>query len=152
MVLILPRLTASNTGDNGACMECTAVVSKAKRASESDLPPDSSKTRKIVEILREIDSRSDGEDRTIIFSQFTSMLDIIEPFLEAEGIRYVRCECLVLRFVATKRLALSDADDGTMNKAQRELALDAIKKENGRTRVILISFKAGSTGERTPFC
>lgn len=34
-----------------------------------------------------------------------------------------------------------------MNKAQRELALDAIKKENGRTRVILISFKAGSTGE-----
>ena len=72
--------------------------------------------------------------------------------LDAEGIRYVRCECLIVRFVATKRLALNAADDGTMNKAQRELALDAIKKENGRTRVILISFKAGSTGERTPFC
>lgn len=34
-----------------------------------------------------------------------------------------------------------------MNKAQRELALDAIKKESGPTRVILISFKAGSTGQ-----
>lgn len=33
-----------------------------------------------------------------------------------------------------------------MNKAQRELALDTIK-ESGGTRVILISFKAGSTGE-----
>ena len=96
MVLTLPRLTASNTGDNGACMECTAVVSKAKRASESDLPPDSSKTRKIVEILREIDSRSDGEDRTIIFSQFTSMLDLIEPFLRSAGIKFVRCASLLL--------------------------------------------------------
>ena len=98
-VLILLRLTASNTGDDGACSECTAVVAKAKRVSESDLPPDSSKTRKIVELLREIDGRSNGEDKTIIFSQFTSMLDIIEPFLDAEGIRYVRCECSVLQSV-----------------------------------------------------
>lgn len=98
-VFIRYRLTASNTGDDGACVECTAVVAKAKRVSDSDLPPDSSKTRKIVEILREIDERSDGEDRTIIFSQFTSMLDIIEPFLEAEGIQYVRCKYLVLGFV-----------------------------------------------------
>ena len=51
-----------------------------------------SKTRKIIELLKEIDERSHGEDKTIIFSQFTSMLDIIEPFLEAEGIEYVRCK------------------------------------------------------------
>ncbi|KZT63245.1 hypothetical protein DAEQUDRAFT_742034 [Daedalea quercina L-15889] len=120
------ELKSSNTGEDGACTACMAVVVKANQARQSDLPPDSAKTRKIMEILKEIDESSEGEEKTIIFSQFTSMLDIIEPFLKADGIRYVRY-------------------DGSMNKAQREDALDAIKKEGGRTRVILISFKAGST-------
>lgn len=93
-------------------MECAAVVAKAKKVSESDLPPDSAKTRKIVEILREIDERSNGEDRTIIFSQFTSMLDIIEPFLDAEGIQYVRCKCLVSGFINLSAERLSKQTTG----------------------------------------
>jgi SNF2 family DNA or RNA helicase len=61
--------------------------------SASDLPPDSAKIRKILELLRKVDERDD-EEKTIIFSQFTSMLDLIQPFLTADGIRHVRCECL----------------------------------------------------------
>lgn len=68
----------------------------------SDLPPDSAKIREILRLLREVDDRrsadedeEEGEDageKTIIFSQFTSMLDLIQPFLREEGIKHVRCE------------------------------------------------------------
>ena len=61
---------------------------------QSDLPPDSAKIRKILELLGKVDERDD-EEKTIIFSQFTSMLDLIQPFLKAEGIRHVRCELAV---------------------------------------------------------
>jgi len=36
-------------------------------------------------------------------------------------------------------------DDGSMNSQDREKSLEAIKKDD-RVKVILISFKAGSTG------
>jgi SNF2 family DNA or RNA helicase len=43
-------------------------------------------------LVKKIDKESDGQEKTIIFSQFTSMLDLIEPFLESNGIKYTRCE------------------------------------------------------------
>lgn len=61
------------------------------RARTGDLPPTSAKVRKILEILEEISHR-DHKEKTIIFSQFTSMLDILEPFLTDAGSRHVRCE------------------------------------------------------------
>jgi len=63
---------------------------KAKRL-ESERPS-SAKIRMILNLLRDIDERSDSQEKTIIFSQFTSMLDLIEPFLREKGIKYVRCE------------------------------------------------------------
>lgn len=67
-------------------------MSKARAKSDnSGLPPSSAKVRKILELLAEIEERGNGE-KTIIFSQFTSMLDILEPFLKAQQIKYVRCE------------------------------------------------------------
>lgn len=79
--------------DSNHCSDCvklTAAVS-GPNSKHSDLPPESAKIRKILEILKEIDQRSDGAEKTIIFSQFTSMLNLIEPFLDAEGIKHVRC-------------------------------------------------------------
>ena len=46
----------------------------------------------ILKLLKDIDARGERE-KTIIFSQFTSMLDLIEPFLRKEGIKFVRCKC-----------------------------------------------------------
>jgi SNF2 family DNA or RNA helicase len=67
-----------------------------------DLPPSSAKIRKMLEILNAIRLRTKGErdedgknipsEKTIVFSQFTTMLDLIEPFLAYEGIDYARCE------------------------------------------------------------
>lgn len=78
------------------CTDCRKIAETARRrslhAGPSDTPPDSAKVRKIIELLRDIDERSDGVEKTIIFSQFTSMLDLIQPFLRAEGMKYVRCK------------------------------------------------------------
>jgi len=64
---------------------------------DSNLPPDSAKIRKILELLKEINSREDDEgeltgEKTIVFSQFTTMLDLIQLFLKDAGISFVRCE------------------------------------------------------------
>ncbi|KAI8972436.1 SNF2 family N-terminal domain-containing protein [Trametes punicea] len=127
-------LTASNTWKGDVCVDCQEVYKAAQRKladPNSDLPPHSSKMRKIMEILREIEERGESE-KTIIFSQFTSMLDLIEPFLRKERIKFVRY-------------------DGSMNKIQRDEALAKING-NASTRVILISFKAGSTGLNLTCC
>jgi SNF2 family DNA or RNA helicase len=88
------RLPSFTTGSH--CADCAVLADKARPkslAGPSDLPPDSAKIRKILELLRKVDERDDME-KTIIFSQFTSMLDLIQPFLNAKGIKHVRCKCL----------------------------------------------------------
>jgi len=98
-----------------------------------------------MKLLDEIDERSDREEKTIIFSQFTSMLNLIEPFLKENGVKYVRCECVgILSWISPEVLML--ADDGQMSKVHREASLEKIRTSKS-TRCILISFKAGSTGE-----
>ncbi|KAF8748054.1 SNF2 family N-terminal domain [Rhizoctonia solani] len=88
--------------------------------------------RKMVALLEEIDDRSNGEDKTIVFSQFTTMLDLLEPFLKDADISFTRL-------------------DGSMLPKDREVALDKIRNSS-RTKVILISFKAGSTGLNLTAC
>jgi SNF2 family DNA or RNA helicase len=82
------------SSDEDHCPDCAQIAAKARRKSnvrDANLPPDSAKIRKMLDLLRDIDERSEGAEKTIIFSQFTSMLDLIEPFLTAEGIKYARC-------------------------------------------------------------
>ncbi|KZT22942.1 hypothetical protein NEOLEDRAFT_1157534 [Neolentinus lepideus HHB14362 ss-1] len=132
------ELDSSNTSDeDGAyCTACSDLARRARRKSTlsgpSSLPPDSAKIRKIVELLHEIDERSEGQEKTIIFSQFTSMLDLIEPFLKAQNFQFVRY-------------------DGSMAKDKRDAALEKLKTDKNIS-IILISFKAGSTGLNLTSC
>ena len=99
--------------------------------------------------MDEIEGREEGE-KTIIFSQFTSMLDLIQPFLRHRGVKFVRCEFrLSSQQESADRLMVPVKDDGSMSKDQREAALTTIRT-SGSVRVILISFKAGSTGRFIP--
>ena len=55
----------------------------------------------MLELLKEVNARKDDDgelagEKTIVFSQFTSMLDLIQPFLKDAGIAFVRCELLLL--------------------------------------------------------
>ncbi|KAA1467896.1 hypothetical protein DENSPDRAFT_833051 [Dentipellis sp. KUC8613] len=68
----------------------------------------------------------DGVVKTVVFSQWTSMLDKIEDALEAAGIRYDRL-------------------DGTMKRDDRTRAMEALKHDP-RCEVLLVSLKAGGVG------
>ncbi|KAF9523816.1 SNF2 family N-terminal domain-containing protein [Crepidotus variabilis] len=115
---------------NTHCQDCVPLAIKAKKA-ESERPT-SAKVRMVLKLLKEIGERPDSEEKTIIFSQFTSMLDLLEPFLKSEGIKFARY-------------------DGSMTPKDREASLTKIKSSLS-TKVILISFKAGSTGLNLTAC
>ncbi|THH02609.1 hypothetical protein EW026_g285 [Hermanssonia centrifuga] len=71
-------------------------------------------------------SIEDGVTKTVVFSQWTSMLDKIEDALEAAQIRYDRL-------------------DGTMKRDDRTRAMEALKHDPG-CEVLLVSLKAGGVG------
>ncbi|KAH6633407.1 SNF2 family N-terminal domain-containing protein [Boeremia exigua] len=87
----------------------------------SDLVP-STKIRQLLQILE----KETPDHKVIVFSQFTSMLDLIEPFLKRAN------------FVFTRY-------DGSMRNDLREASLHKLR-EDKRTRVLLCSLKCGSLG------
>ncbi|WWC66176.1 uncharacterized protein I206_100077 [Kwoniella pini CBS 10737] len=115
------------------CEGCADIVKQAEvKTNEGGLPPISAKIRMLLKLLSDIDERSGSKEKTIVFSQFTSFLDLIEPFLKKDNIAYVRY-------------------DGSMRNDKRQESLNKIKN-HPETRVILISFKAGSTGLNLTCC
>ncbi|KAJ3569137.1 hypothetical protein NP233_g5248 [Leucocoprinus birnbaumii] len=87
-----------------------------------DMVP-STKMVEMIRLLKEWDSTG---DKTIIYSQWTSMLDLIEIVFSHHGIQNVRF-------------------DGKMDKTSRDNVLAQFKRP-GRPNVILISTKCGSVG------
>ena len=82
----------------------------------------STKIRHLIQILK-----SDAHNnKYIVFSFFTSMLDLIEPFLRSNRIRFVRY-------------------DGKMRNDAREASLNSLRSDPS-TRVLLCSLRAGSLG------
>lgn len=82
----------------------------------------STKVRHLLRILH----RETPEHKTIVFSQFTTMLDLISPHLVASGLKFVRY-------------------DGSMRPDARESSLKSLR-EDPRCRVLLCSLKCGSLG------
>jgi SNF2 family DNA or RNA helicase len=87
----------------------------------SDLTP-STKIRQLLSIL----DKETLDHKVIVFSQFTSMLDLIEPFLKRQGYNFTRY-------------------DGSMRNDLREASLERLRNDK-RTRVLLCSLKCGSLG------
>lgn len=48
----------------------------------------------MLELLRNIEKRPDS-GKTIIFSEFVKMLDIVAGVLKEEGMRFVRCRLIL---------------------------------------------------------
>ncbi|WWD17666.1 hypothetical protein CI109_102107 [Kwoniella shandongensis] len=126
------KLEPNSTSEH--CAACDELSAKVRRESENDdgLPPTSAKIRMLLKLISEVEERSGKKEKTIVFSQFTSFLDLIEPFLKKEKIAYVRY-------------------DGSMRNDHRQASLEKIKSRPD-IRVILISFKAGSTGLNLTCC
>ncbi|KAJ3928230.1 MAG: SNF2 family N-terminal domain-containing protein [Lentinula lateritia] len=101
---------------------CMRYIQMAKHFSRTQ---PSTKITILLNILQEIKARP-GNEKTIIFSQFTSMLNLIELFLQRQDICFSRF-------------------DGTMDVNKRKEKLNAIKTDPSVT-VILVSLMAGGTG------
>ncbi|RXK39749.1 hypothetical protein M231_02942 [Tremella mesenterica] len=117
------------------CEECNEIARKSRAQSaeiDDGLPPSSAKIRMMLKLLRQVEARGEGKEKTIVFSQFTSFFDLAEPFLKDAGIKYVRY-------------------DGSMRDDKRQASLETIRSSS-TVRVILISFKAGSTGLNLTCC
>ncbi len=76
------------------CRACRkAVVSAVQKAMSEDCAIyRSAKIRKILDLLEYIKRHEGGVQKTIIFSQFVKMIDLISPVLKEMGIGHVRCE------------------------------------------------------------
>lgn len=87
-----------------------------------------SKSTKINALLQEMDVilRTDPSIKSIIFSQWTSMLDLLEQPLNDAGYHFVRL-------------------DGAMSQTQRQNAVDAFNNDPTVT-LFLVSMKAGGLG------
>ncbi|EEB94412.1 hypothetical protein MPER_06777 [Moniliophthora perniciosa FA553] len=89
---------------------------------DDDLEP-STKMLKLIDYISKWETIG---DKTICYSQWTSMLDLIEKLFSRYGIRSVRF-------------------DGKMDRTSREQALSTFKSPTG-PKVILISTKCGGVG------
>ncbi|KII90213.1 hypothetical protein PLICRDRAFT_53299 [Plicaturopsis crispa FD-325 SS-3] len=98
------------------------AVIKTWRNGADDLEP-STKMVAMIELLKEWDCTG---DKSIVFSQWTSMLDLVEKLFSRNGIRSLRY-------------------DGKMDRASRDQALATFKKAGG-PKVILISTRCGGVG------
>ncbi|GAA6060368.1 hypothetical protein JCM10212_004552 [Sporobolomyces blumeae] len=101
----------------------------------------STKVTKTMQLLEQIrdEPRTVGPEghelppkKTIIFSQFTSMFDVLEPFLRKGGYGFVRF-------------------DGRCNIKEKDAAIEKITND-ARTTVILISIKSGAVGLNLTMC
>ena len=99
-----------------------------EETSPSDSDPSLSPittSAKIQHLLKLLHHES-STHKFIVFSQFTSMLDLIEPFLKRDNLVFTRY-------------------DGSMRNDHREASLDRLRK-NAKTRILLCSLKCGSLG------
>ena len=119
----------SNSESDNDTFPSALAISKTRKSTKNRSKRDknsvmvSAKIRELLSILR----RESGEHKFIVFSQFTSMLDLIEPFLRSQpGLKSVRY-------------------DGKMANDAREAALRALRTDP-HTRILLCSLKCGSLG------
>jgi SNF2 family DNA or RNA helicase len=94
-----------------------------RRLDKTYIP--SAKINRTVELIKEI-KNNDPTEKTLIFSQFTSLLDLVEVPLHRERITYQRY-------------------DGSMKMDERANAVNAFM-DDPNENVMLVSLKAGNAG------
>lgn len=96
-----------------------------RRTTASSTQISSAKIDRAMGLLNETRSNSPG-DKTVVFSQFTGMLDLVEEALVSQGFKYVRF-------------------DGSMSIKAKTESLDKFS-EDSSVSVMLVSLKCGSVG------
>ncbi|KAL1923656.1 uncharacterized protein VTP21DRAFT_8636 [Calcarisporiella thermophila] len=107
------------------CYMCEAQILDKKKKDISLNFTTSTKIEHMLNVLEETRKR-DPKEKTIIFSQFTSMLDLIEEHIREKNFVFVRY-------------------DGSMSNKAREESLYSLRTDPNVT-VMLLSLKCGSLG------
>ncbi|CAO3699383.1 unnamed protein product [Rhizopus stolonifer] len=115
--------SVTKPGEGAFCFPCQSTFEGMSH--DSSIFKSSTKIQKMLEILEETKENHSGQ-KTIIFSQFTSMLDLLDIPLKKNGFKYCRY-------------------DGSMTAVERERSLLALRYDPTCT-VMLISLKCGSLG------
>ena len=97
------------------------IIAGLKPSGKAEGKP-STKIRRLLRILH----TESPKHKSIVFSQFTSMLDLIEPHLRKSKLRFVRY-------------------DGSMRPDAREASLHSLRHDP-KCRILLCSLKCGSLG------
>ncbi|WAR53304.1 hypothetical protein PtB15_2B735 [Puccinia triticina] len=112
---------------------CVACARQLRLAKTFEGMQSSTKVARLLELLDEIQAEDPKTPKkTIVFSQFTSFLNLIEPFIKKAGYGYTRY-------------------DGAKSADEKTRALDKIKSDPKCT-VLLISLKCGSVGLNLTCC
>lgn len=112
----------SDSENDDAESSSSPSSSSSSPSKSKPSPIASAKIRHLLRILR----HESLIHKFIVFSQFTSMLDLIEPFLFKQRVVFTRY-------------------DGSMRNDHREASLERLRTD-AKTRVLLCSLKCGSLG------
>ncbi|KAF3761555.1 hypothetical protein M406DRAFT_266849 [Cryphonectria parasitica EP155] len=112
----------TDSGVSESAFDASDILSGSQGRLQGKHLMSSSKIRETVKILH----KEAPEHKFIVFSQFTSMLDLIQPYLRKEGFKFVRY-------------------DGGMRNDAREESLHRLRNDKN-TRILLCSLKCGSLG------
>ncbi|KIK13541.1 hypothetical protein PISMIDRAFT_17922 [Pisolithus microcarpus 441] len=127
------HLEANEDDDETEVYQCTKPAkSSGGQSGICNVPSLSAKMRQLVELLLKINADSAGRGKTIIFSHFTSMLDLVQQFLSAEGF-------ILARY------------DGSMSPSEHEQNLRYIENDMN-VKCILVSIKVGGIGLNFTAC
>ncbi|KAL0709906.1 hypothetical protein Bca4012_016884 [Brassica carinata] len=126
-------LASWRNSSSGLCPVCRKTVSKQElitAPTESRFQVDVEKnwveSSKITALLQELESFRSSGSKSIIFSQWTAFLDLLQIPLSRNNISFVRL-------------------DGTLNQQQREKVLKQFSEDTS-IMVMLMSLKAGGVG------
>jgi SNF2 family DNA or RNA helicase len=108
MFLLLPTLASLlkagvriGFGEHKYCDTCVPIVARAK---ELGLHSWDTQTAKIIEMAKILKDCITRGDKTIVYSQWTSMLNIVESVLRKENMKWVRCKLLFSNFLCFRIL------------------------------------------------
>jgi SNF2 family DNA or RNA helicase len=111
-------LMCGKLGVEDVCADCTSTKTKISSLA-------STKVKMLMERLRDI-CANHPRDKVIVFSQWTSLLSLVEVELGASGMTY--CQF-----------------NGSMNAKQRDTMLTTFRTDP-KTNLMLVSLKAGNVG------
>lgn len=117
-----PNMEDEDDDDDGEEEDEDDDGDESTSSSRKISPTNSAKIKHLLKILR----RESADHKFIVFSQFTSMLDLIEPFLNKNRLVFTRY-------------------DGSMRNDHREASLERLRTDP-KTRILLCSLKCGSLG------